>query len=132
MNARPRKDQEIPPLEWIAGVVGLLIVAGTLAFIGFETAREERQGPDLQTEVETINPGSGGYQVSVIVRNAGRTAASGVIIEGTSDDERGRDARVEAHLDYVPGLSEARATLVFPFRPDRGSMRVRIVGFTTP
>jgi uncharacterized protein (TIGR02588 family) len=132
MAARRRTGQQIPPLEWVAGALGLLIVVGTLAFIGFEAYRGERGSPDLHAEVDTVSRGSGGYEVGVIVSNRGRTAASGVIVEGMSNDERGRDARVEVRIDYVPGLSEERATLVFPFQPDRASVQVRVVAFTMP
>jgi uncharacterized protein (TIGR02588 family) len=132
MPARRRKGQEIPPLEWIAGGLGVLVVAATLAFIALESYRGESDGPDLQAEVDSVNAGSGGYEVGVIVRNAGRTAARGVIVEGMSSDGRGRESRVQAELDYVPGLSQERATLIFPDRPDRAAVRVRIVSFTTP
>jgi uncharacterized protein (TIGR02588 family) len=122
----------MPTLEWIAGALGFILVAATLVFIGFESYQGERDGPDLHAEVDTVSRGSGGYEVSVIVRNAGRTAARGVIVEGLSNDERGRESRVQAELDYVPGLSEERATLIFPDPPHRASIGVRIVSFTTP
>jgi uncharacterized protein (TIGR02588 family) len=132
MPARRRQGQEIPPLEWIAGSLGVLVVAATLAFIALESYRGESEGPDLQADVDSVTAGSGGYEVGVIVRNAGRTAARGVIVEGVSSDERGRESRVQAELDYVPGLSQERATLIFPDRPDPATVQVRVVSFTTP
>jgi uncharacterized protein (TIGR02588 family) len=132
MGARRRKAATVPTLEWIAGGLALLFVAGTLAFLGFEAFQGEGQGPDLRVEIGAITQGNGGHSVAVLLRNLGRVAAAGVIVEGMSRDEQGREIRVEARLDYVPGLSEEQATLIFPFPPDRASLHVRVVSFTTP
>jgi uncharacterized protein (TIGR02588 family) len=99
----------------------------TLAFIGFEVYRGERGAPDLRVDVEEIVPRNAGHTVVVIVRNVGRRAAASVIVEGAA-----RELRSEVHLDHVPGLSQQAATLVFPAAPDRESLSVRIVGFSTP
>ena|SRR5688572_15037307 len=131
MSARRRADA-VPLLEWMAGGLAFIVVAGTLAFIGFETFRSERDGPDLRTEIGAVTQANGGHSVAVIVRNAGRRAAATVIVEGISGEDDGRGTRAEAQVDYVPGLSQAEATLIFPFPPDRASLRVRVIGFTVP
>ena len=132
MSARPRNADDVPTLEWMTGGLALLIVVGTLAFIGFEAFLGGDDGPDLRVEIDAITQGNGGHSVGVLVRNVGRQAAAGVIVEGVSRDEGGGEARVEARLDYVPGLSEEHATLIFPFPPDRDSMQVRVASFTRP
>ena len=132
MGARRRKENDVPTLEWMAGGLAFLIVVGTLAFIGFEAFRGGSNAPDLRVEIDAIAQANGGHSVAVLVRNVGHQAAARVIVEGMSRDERGREARVEAQLDYVPGLSEEHATLIFPFPPDRESMQVRVVSFTRP
>ena len=126
-TAKRAKAQQIPALEWIAGGVGLLIVAGTLAFIGYEIYLGERDLPDLRVVVERAIPRNGGHSVRVVVRNIGRHPAQTVIIEGVAGN-----VRSEAQVDYVAGQSSAAAILVFPQAPDPATLRVRVVGYAMP
>jgi uncharacterized protein (TIGR02588 family) len=123
---RGRRD-DVPLLEWIAGGIGLFIVAGTLAFIGYELYLGQPDLPDLRIEVERAISRSDGHSVRVVVRNAGRRAAESVIVEGVAGE-----VRSEAQLDYVAGQSQETAILVFPGGADPASLTVRIVGYTTP
>jgi uncharacterized protein (TIGR02588 family) len=127
MASTRRKKDEVPAIEWIAGGVGFLVVLATLALLGYEVYRGERDAPDLRITLEGTVPRNDGHSVRAVVRNVGRGAAAAVIVEGVA-----RALRSEAHLDYVAGLSEQAVTLVFPEAPDRQSLSVRIVGFTTP
>jgi uncharacterized protein (TIGR02588 family) len=129
---RRQKTEDVPLLERIAGAIGFIIVAGTLSFIAYEVFRDERDRPDLRVEIGSISEVSGGHSVEIVVRNAGRQAAAGVTIEGTSRNGAEGGIRRETQLDFVPGLSEREATLVFPIRPDRASLEVRVVSFTSP
>ena len=126
-SSRRRKTPHIPLLEWIAGGAGLLIVAGTLAFIGYEVYLGERDLPDLRVVVERAIPRNDGHSVRVVVRNVGRQPAQAVIIEGVAGD-----LRSEAQIDYVAGQSAAAAVLVFPETPDPAALSVRVVGYATP
>lgn len=128
-KTKPRQGRReyVPLLEWIAGGIGLVIVAGTLAFIGYEVYLGQPDLPDLHIEVERAIPRNDGHAVRVVVRNAGRRAAESVIVEGVAGE-----LRSEAQLDYVAGQSQEAAILVFPGPPDRAALTVRIVGYTTP
>jgi uncharacterized protein (TIGR02588 family) len=124
---RRRKDPSVPPLEWAAGLVGLVIVGLTLAVIGYEAYRGERDAPDLRVEMGRPTPVSGGRSVRVVVQNAGRRAAVAVIVEGSAGD-----VRSEAQIEHVAGLSSAEAVLVFPESADLAGLSVRVVGYTVP
>lgn len=132
MAKRKRQDDRIPPIEWITGLAGLVIVAGTLGFIGYEAFVDNSPAPSLEAAVESAAPDGSAYSATVVVRNRSRRAAAGVLVEGVLRTRDGSEARSEARLDYVPGLSSATATLLFPAAPASGGVAVRIVGYTTP
>ena len=130
MGARRGKNG-VPTIEWVTGVIGLAIVVATLGFIGYEAVRGGPAEPDLEAAVETTGRTAAGFSATVTVRNRSRHAAAAVLVEGvirSGDDE----VRSEVGLDYVPGLSSRRATLVFPRAPGEGGVTVRVVGYTTP
>jgi uncharacterized protein (TIGR02588 family) len=131
MARRSRTANGVPTIEWITGLVGLAIVLGTLGFIGYEAFQGEPGVPVLEATVERAERMPSGFSAYVVVRNHSRTAAAEVVVEGivrTGVEEH----RGEVRLDYVPGLSTRKATLLFPSPPDRDPILVRIVGFTTP
>jgi uncharacterized protein (TIGR02588 family) len=132
MAARSRKKDGVPAIEWVTGVCGLAIVLGTIGFIAYEAFRGTPGEPRLEVAIETSRATASGFSVTVLVRNASRRAAADVVVEGIL---RSRDTGVqtsEVRLDYVPGLSTRRATLVFQAPAAENDVSVRIVGYTTP
>ena len=133
MAARRRaKGDGIPAIEWVTGVVGLAIVLGTLGFIAYEAFSGGGEEAALEIRVEGTATGPAGFTAAVLVRNRSRKAAAEVLLEGVIRSRAGGETRARARLDYVPGLSTRRATLVFPAPPEAGAVDVRIVGYTTP
>jgi uncharacterized protein (TIGR02588 family) len=130
MAARKRKDG-VPTIEWVTGVIGLAIVVSTLGFIGYEAFVDGPTDPQLEVTIETTGRAGAGFSATVMVRNQSRQAAADVLVEGVIRSRDG-DLRSEVRLDYVPGLSSRRATLVFPRAPGEDGVAVRIVGYTTP
>jgi len=126
-RTRRKAHQSIPAIEWVAGGAGLAIVLATLGFIGFEAFGTEPAPPDLHVTISDSTARSRGHAVEVIVRNDGQRAAASVVVEGVSGG-----ARAEAHLDYVAGMSESTATLVFPAAAEPASIDVHVIGYTTP
>jgi uncharacterized protein (TIGR02588 family) len=131
MPTRRRSNDGVPTIEWVTGLVGLTIVVGTLAFIGYEAFQGGSEQPRLEAAVETTGTLQSGFSVTVVVRNASRRAAADVLVEGVV---RARDGehRSEVQLDYVAGLSSRRATLIFPTPSASDGITVRILGYTTP
>ena len=129
--ARSRKRSDVPAIEWITGGIALVIVLGTLGFIGYEAFRGGGNEPRLEVAIETSGRAPSGFSATVLVRNTTRRAAAEVLVEGVLRSGAG-EQRSEVRLDYVPGLSTRRATLVFERPPLDGGVAVRIVGYTTP
>jgi uncharacterized protein (TIGR02588 family) len=132
MATRSRTRNGIPTIEWVTGGVGLAIVLGTLGFIAYEAFVGGPEAPHLTVAVETSGAAASGFSATVVVRNESRQAAAEVLVEGVLRSREGGEKRSEVRLDYVPGLSSRRATLVFPAPPDEGGVSIRIVGYTTP
>jgi uncharacterized protein (TIGR02588 family) len=131
MAKRRSTNDGVPAIEWVTGLVGLTIVAGTLAFIGYEALQGGSEQPRLEARIETTGPLPAGFSVTVVVRNSSRRAAAEVLVEGVLR-ARGSEHRSEVRLDYVAGLSSRSATLIFPEAPASGGITVRILGYTTP
>ena len=131
MAARKRKEG-VPTIEWVTGVLGLAVVVGTLGFIGYEAFLDGPAEPHLEATVETTGRAGAGFSATVMVRNQSRQAAADVLVEGVIRSREGADLRSEVRLDYVPGLSSRKATLVFPRAPGEEGIAVRILGYTTP
>lgn len=113
-------------------MVGLAIVLGTLGFIGYEEFRPGPDEPRLEVLVETSQMTATGLVATVLVRNTSRQAAAEVLVEGVIRAPGGGEQRSEVRLDYVPGLSTRRVSLVFAASPGDSGVAVRILGYTTP
>ena len=129
MATGPRRH--IPAAEWIAGLIGSVIVLGTISFLAFEALREGNQEPALTISVLRVRESAGAFVADVEVRNASRGAASDVHLAGNGRDRDGRQIQAQARLDYVPGFSRRRASLVFEADPG-SAPAVRIIGYARP
>lgn len=126
------KHDPIPPLEWIAAAIGLLIAIGLVLII----AREgliAADGPAPQLTVNGRQPiaSPNGHVVEIRVRNFGSRTAASVQVEGKLSGA-GEAETSSATIDYVPGNSEASGGLIFTSDPAKGQLDLRIVGYENP
>ena len=128
--ARRRRDH-VPAIEWIGGAIGALIVLSTIAYLAVATFRGGANETILTVTVVRVREQPGAFAVDIEVRNAGRAAAADVQIGGVGSAANVAEALPRARIDYVPGLSTRRATLVFPFNPGERPA-VRVLGYTKP
>ena len=134
-DSEPKGDKaagRTPALEWIASIVGLLLVSAVLAVIGHEALRQALADvPALSVRVERIVAAGSGYVVEVEVANASAASAAAVQIQGTLGG--GAEPIVsQATLDYVPGHSQRLAGLVFREDPRGRPLEVRATGYQEP
>jgi uncharacterized protein (TIGR02588 family) len=128
--SRTRRRQ-IPAAEWIASLISGVIVLGTIGFLAVEALRRDDQAPALTVSVVQVRKSAGSFVVDVDVRNLSRGAAADVHLAGSDVGSDGRYVQVQARLDYVPGFSTRRASLVFESDPG-GAPAIRIVGYGMP
>ena len=99
---------------------------------GYAAALGEGAPPALRVTVAGTRSSPGGFAADVVVDNEAPQAAANVLVEGIARGPDGDEVRSDATLDYVPGLSSRRATLLFPAPFSRDALRVRVRGFTIP
>jgi uncharacterized protein (TIGR02588 family) len=125
------RQRQVPLVERVAGLVSAAIVLGTIGYLLYATLQPGPDEPILAVTVVQTRESDGSFVVDVEVRNRGRGAAADVHIAGRVRSVDGPEAHGEARVDYVPGFSTRRASLVFGV--DRGGHPVvRIVGYSRP
>jgi uncharacterized protein (TIGR02588 family) len=129
MAKRPR---QVPLVEWVIGAVSAAIFVGTIGFLLYEVLQPGPDAPQLTVTVLRVHESNGSYVVDVSVRNSSRAAAADVHIAGVVPSQGGGSVRGEARIDYVPGLSTRRATLVFSGVDPGKDPPVQVVGYTRP
>lgn len=122
---------EIPLAEWIASGIGLLLVAGTVGYMGYAALTKEDRPPDIQVEVLSVQPLRQGYLAQFRATNHGDQAAHDVHIIGTQG--QGNEAEEsDATLDFLPAGSEKTGGLFFTQQPVMERLSVRAAGYQGP
>jgi uncharacterized protein (TIGR02588 family) len=119
------------PLETVVLVASGLLVAGAIAVLAFQGARDERPAT-LETRVDSTVLRGRAHHVHVTVTNEGDRAAAGALVRGSLREGSALVAESEATIDWVPGRSSAGATLLFDVDPSRHELDVRVTGFADP
>ena len=120
----------MPAAEWIASLLGGVIVLATIGFLAFEVFQEINEEPALTVAVIQVREMSASFVVDVEVRNQSRSAAADVHLAG-HDRTTGQQVEAHARIDYVPGFSRRRASLVFQSDPGRTPV-IRVTGYARP
>lgn len=130
--AAARRDP-IPPLEWLAAAIGLLIAIGLIAIIAREgVVAADDPVPQLTVTVGQPIASPTGHVVAIRVQNLSSRTAASVQVEGELKAGAGEPETSGATIDYVPGHSEAAGGLLFTSDPRQGRLEVRIVGYEIP
>ncbi len=133
MTTPDHEKQKVPAIEWIAGLLGLLLTLAVVGFIGWQAITQQgEKAPQLEIEVEGTSKSGGGYLVEIAARNHSPGTAAGVEVEGTLTPEGGQVERSSFTFDYIPAKSEARGGLFFHSDPASGRLDVRPVGYRHP
>lgn len=127
----PARAPRIPLVELVAGTIGLLIVLGTVGYLAFDTLRGGPQEPVLAVAILQVRQVEGAFAVDVEIRNGGRAAAADVHVAAVPGPGQPEGLRAQARIDYVPGQSAARATLLFAADPGPAP-DVHVVGYSAP
>jgi len=121
-----------PLLEWLLGILGLILVAGSIGFLLYQALSGDSTPPDITVELDAITPISNGYLVTFRAINQGQATAKGVIVEGQLTAENGEVETSEASLDYLPAGSEREGGLFFTQDPRQFELQLRSLGYEQP
>lgn len=127
-----KRHGPIPPLEWSAAALGLLVALLLLAILGREAvAGRDDPVPVLVAEVERVVATPTGHVVEVRVRNLSDQTAAAVQVEGKI--KAGPEEETSsATIDYVPGRSQATGGIIFSSDPRGSPLELRVTGYEVP
>ena len=128
---RPHR-RTTPLLEWIAGGLGAVLVAGAIAYLVHHALARDRTPPDIRLAVERVLELEKGYLVQFRASNQGGSAAAELTIEGQLTGPDGDTEASEAVLDYLPPRSDREGGLVFSRDPRVGQLSLRAKGYAKP
>jgi uncharacterized protein (TIGR02588 family) len=131
-SARSKALRETPLLEWLVGALSLLLVLGVAGFLLNDAFRSPPSPPRITFEVDSIVRAGRGYLVELRARNAGRTTAAGVEIEGELLGDTGTVETTGVTIDYVPAEGVTAAGLFFTEDPRQHRLEIRPKGYDRP
>jgi uncharacterized protein (TIGR02588 family) len=124
--------KEPPWQEWVAGAIGFALVAGAIGFLLWQALVSREAPPDVTVQVESIQPVSAGYLLSLRAINRGDGTAASLIIEGELQQDNQTVETSSTTIDFLPARSERRGGLFFSRDPRRFRLRLSPKGYQHP
>lgn len=137
-NRQQEEARQPPPgaatskWEWVSAALGLLLVLGTVGYIGYNAVTTEAFPPVVTVEHTGTEPTSGGYVVKFRARNSGPATASALAISGELVDGSAVVEKSEVVLDYLPSHGEQQGGLIFRTDPAGLELRLEAKGYLDP
>lgn len=136
MPKKSAKDQakldDAPVWMWAIGVLGLVLVIGSIGFALYEAAAGDSSPPDVAVEVEGIVPAENGFLVEFRAVNEGGTTAAGLTVEGELRNGTEIVETSDTTVEYVPSHSQRAGGLFFTLDPRQYELQLRATGYETP
>jgi uncharacterized protein (TIGR02588 family) len=126
------KIKDAPLWMWGIALLGLVLVAGSIAFMLYEAAAGDSSPPDVTVRVDSILPTRNGYLVRIRALNEGGSTAEGLTVEG--ELRNGTESVETSHttIEYVPSHSEREGGLFFTSDPRAHELRLQAKGYEKP
>jgi uncharacterized protein (TIGR02588 family) len=136
MSNKSTNDQEklddAPLWMWGIGLLGLVLVLGSIGFALYEAVVGDSSPPDVTVQVMEILPTQNGFLVEFRVINEGGTTAAGLTVEGELRDGAEIVEASDTTVEYVPSHSEREGGLFFTLDPRQYDLQLRAKGYETP
>jgi len=137
-NRQPDSAREAPhgaansKWEWVSAALGLVLVLGTVGFIGYQALTLEPLVPDVTLDHIGTERTSGGHVVKFRARNAGPSTASALGISGELLDGGQVIETSDVVLDYLPPNAQRQGGLIFQNDPANYELRLEAKGYIDP
>lgn len=130
--SRHAQDRDIPPLEWAAAAVGLILVCGALGVLLWLGLTRGDVPAHVSVRVDSVTALGEGYVVTIRAVNTGDITAADVTVQG--ELRRGADVAETSTMSfkYLAPHSERRGGLFFEKDPRRYELKVRPQGYEMP
>ena len=126
------KLDQAPLWMWGIGILGLVLVLGSIGFALYEAVAGDSSPPDVNIEVESIAPVENGFLVKFRAINKGGMTAAGLTVEGELRDGTDVLETSETTMEYQPSHSERTGGLFFTRDPQEYQLQLRAKGYETP
>jgi|SRR5918994_1236173 uncharacterized protein (TIGR02588 family) len=134
-NEAEKKGQKLdtaPLWMWAIGLLGLVLIIGSIGFALYEAAVGDSSPPNVTVELEGIIPVQNGFLVEFRVLNEGGTTAAGLTVEGELRNGTEIVETSDTTIEYLPSRSERTGGLFFAQDPGQYELELRAKGYETP
>jgi uncharacterized protein (TIGR02588 family) len=136
MSNQAEKNQakldNAPLWMWGIGLLGLILVLGSIGFALYEAVAGDSSPPDVTVQVVEILPAQNGFLVEFRAINEGGTTAAGLTVEGELRDGTEVVEASDTTVEYIPSHSEREGGLFFTLDPRQYELQLRAKGYETP
>lgn len=120
-------------LEWVVFAVSLLLVTGTLGYIGYQMYTSSDGPPEMAVTTRHSPSDSAPNRYHVRLDNRGGSTAESILLEFQLQREDSVLEKAELQLQYLPKASSQEGWIIFSTRPtDSDTVLARIVSFKNP
>jgi uncharacterized protein (TIGR02588 family) len=127
-----KKINDAPLWIWSIGLLGLVLVLGSIAFMLYENTMGDTSPPDVSVRVEAIESTGTGFLVTFRAVNEGGSTAAGLTIEGTLMNGTESIETSNTTIEYLPSHSEREGGLFFTLDPRQYDLQLRATGYEVP
>lgn len=120
-------------LEWVVFAISLLLVAGILAYWGYQTYTDVPSSPDIYVEKKADPSPYNPHRYHVVIHNKGGETAETVIVEVALQQD-GKDLeKAELEVAFAPKESKREGWVNFNADPaSADSVVTRVVSYKKP
>jgi uncharacterized protein (TIGR02588 family) len=131
-NQNSSQSQDIPISEWIAAIIGLILVVSAIGFLVYEIVRGDDEPPQLKISVTSNTAVGNQHLVKFIIVNHGGVTAAGVTVEGQLSENGQMIETATTTVSFVPPDSSRAGGLFFSHNPDSLQLEIRATGYEEP
>ena len=131
-HAEKNKIKDAPWWMWGIALLGLALVAGSIAFMIYQAGSDDSSPPDITVHVDSTVQIRNGYLVKFRAVNESNSTVEGLTVEGVL--RNGTNIQETSHtvLEWVPANSEREGGLFFTVDPRLYQMQLRAKGYENP
>lgn len=126
------RNSDISVWEWIFGLIGLLLVCGTLGFMVSKAVTGSRAPPEIAVRAKLIVQLENGYLVQFIAMNRGGQTAADVRVQAELKHASKTLETREVTLQYIPAKSEREGGFFFQSDPRASELVLTAHGYVKP
>jgi uncharacterized protein (TIGR02588 family) len=132
-DSRKNPSADIPLVEWIISVLGLLIVIAVVGVLVYEAVAGDKSPPDVKLTVQSIEPSrNSGFLVKIRAENVGGEPAAHVLVTAEVLDQQRTVESSETQFAHLPPHSYREAGVFFQRDPRPHEIRLRPGGYEEP